>query len=71
MAQVNGRKLNELEDRIDKINKSLEESKKNHHRFFSDQRDDVKRQVVGQANVICSTLNSCRGREMDSLFLKP
>ena len=64
------RKLEELESQKDKIDNSLNESNDRHLRHFDSYRYEARTQVISEAHVICSTLNSCRNRDMERVFFK-
>lgn len=70
-ARLYGRKLESLETQIEGAERSYRECYKSHHKYCSTSRDrdKAKFRVVGEANVICTTLNSCRSKEMECLFI--
>lgn len=67
--RMHARKLDDVENRIDTLKKPLADSKKIHLQYFTHHERKSKVQIVDEAHVICATLNTCRGKEMDSLFL--
>ena len=60
---MHGRKLEDLESQIESVNRSY---KKCYHEHMQNvksipgERERAKAHVVLEANVICTTLNSCR-----------
>ena len=70
-ARMHGRKLEQLEIQIEGVHKSYDDCYKAHVKHFNTDKERLraKQHVILHANIICTTLNSCRSREMENLFL--
>ncbi|KZS02562.1 Uncharacterized protein APZ42_000355 [Daphnia magna] len=71
-ARMYARKLEQLEGQIEGVDRSLNECMKNHYNYFNTERmrSAFKKDVISGSQVIFSTLNSCRSREMENLFVQ-
>ncbi|KAK4007478.1 hypothetical protein OUZ56_012633 [Daphnia magna] len=71
-ARMYARKLKQLEGQIEGVDRSLNECMKNHYNYFNTERmrSAFKKDVISGSQVIFSTLNSCRSREMENLFVQ-
>ncbi|KAI9555294.1 hypothetical protein GHT06_017809 [Daphnia sinensis] len=71
-ARMHARKLEQLEVQIEGVDRSLRECKKNHYTYFNSERMrcSFKKDVISGSQVIFSTLNSCRSRDMENLFVQ-
>lgn len=65
-----GRKLEDLESQIEKVEASLRDARVRHTSHFDRERYGSKEEILSTANVICSTLNSCRNKDMERVFIK-
>ena len=71
-ARLHGRKLEQLESQIEGVDRSYQECYKKHAAYFTSEKEQfaIKKDVILRANVICTTLNSCRNKAMESLFIE-
>ncbi|KAK4022260.1 hypothetical protein OUZ56_007739 [Daphnia magna] len=71
-ARMYARKLEQLEGQIEGVDRSLHECRKNHYNYFNTERmrSAFKKDVISGSQVIFSTLNSCRSRDMENLFVQ-
>ncbi|XP_057368636.1 uncharacterized protein LOC130689698 isoform X2 [Daphnia carinata] len=71
-ARMHARKLEQLESQIEGVDGSLHECRKNHYNYFNSEkmRSQMKKEVILGSQVIFSTLNSCRSRDMENLFVQ-
>lgn len=71
-ARLIGRKLEDLESQLERVARSLKDSRDRHNRHFEAERCDpkYKDEIISGAHVICSTLNSCRNKDMERVFLR-
>ena len=69
---MHGRKLEQLEIQIDGVDRSYQDCYKTHAKYFNTdkQRLGMKKYLIQHAQIICTTLNSCRSREMENLFIE-
>jgi len=65
-----GRALEKLEESIDAHQESLNKSYDLHYQFFKKNPAETRRAVISEADIICSTLNSCNNKDMDSVFVR-
>lgn len=65
-----GRALDQLEETIDSHQESLNKSYELHYKFFEKTPVETRRAVINEADIICSTLNSCNNRDMDYVFVR-
>ncbi|XP_046652197.1 uncharacterized protein LOC124343119 isoform X5 [Daphnia pulicaria] len=71
-ARMHGRKLEQLEIQIDGVDRSYQECYKTHAKYFNSDKERLamKKHLISRAQIICTTLNSCRSREMETLFIE-
>lgn len=71
-ARMHGRKLGQLEKRIELVNRSYQECLKTHTKYFNSEKEltAIKKHLISRAQIICTALNSCRSREMEKLFIE-
>jgi len=67
-----GRELERLEENLESHQESLAKSMELHYKFFKDSDKkiaELRKEVINEADIICSTLNSCNSKDMDSTFV--
>jgi hypothetical protein len=66
------KKLAKLQVDIDKVERSYQDRFLTHLELLNTQNNlhAMRQKVLSQANIICSTLNSCRSKEMEQLLLE-
>lgn len=69
---MHGSRLEEMNDQIEVVQRSYNESLETHFQYFNSKKErlGIRRHLLSHAQIICSTLNSCRSREMEELFLE-
>jgi superfamily I DNA and/or RNA helicase len=67
--KMHGSRLEEMNDQIEVVQRSYNESI---FQYFNSKKErlGIRRHLLSHAQIICSTLNSCRSREMEELFLE-
>ncbi|XP_046463247.1 uncharacterized protein LOC124209338 isoform X2 [Daphnia pulex] len=70
--EMHGSRLEQINDQIEVVNRSYDESLETHFQYFNSkkERPGIRKHLLSHAQIICSTLNSCRSREMEELFLE-
>ncbi|EFX89072.1 hypothetical protein DAPPUDRAFT_310816 [Daphnia pulex] len=71
-ARMHDRKLQQLVVQIDQVGRCRQECYENHVNYFHTEKErfETRRSLLFNAQIICSTINSCRSEEMENLFLE-